>query len=83
MFRLYRSDEVWHAPEPSIPVDRADAAKIAKGVRELPEPHMRALGWFYVTPGSPMKIRRVIGCTAEALARYVLDGRTMLINRMI
>lgn len=83
MFRLYKSDEVWHAPMASIPVDLQDAAKIAKGVRALPEPHMRALDWHYVNTCSPLKIRRAMGWTAEALAMYVIDGRDMLINRRI
>jgi hypothetical protein len=83
MFRLYRSEEVWHALEPRMSVDQQDAAKISKGVKALPEPHMRALQWCYVTGGSPMRARMVIGCTAEGLAMYVVDARTMLINRRI
>lgn len=83
MFLLYRSDEVWHAPEAKIPVDQHDADKIARGVRALPQPHMQALQWYYVRPGSPIKARRIIGCTLEALRVYVLDGRSMLINRRV
>ncbi len=83
MFRLYKSDEVWYAPMATVPVDHQDAAKIARGVHALPEPHMRALDWHYVNTCSPLKIRRTLACTAEALARYVIDGRDMLINRRV
>ncbi len=83
MFRWYRSTEVWIAPAPSIPVDEHDASKIAKGVHALPEKHMRALNWYYVSTGSPLKARKAIGCTFDGLAAFVIDGRQMLINRRI
>jgi hypothetical protein len=66
-----------------MPIDHQDAHKIGEGVHALPEPHMRALDWYYVSNGSPMKARRLIGCTAAGLALYVKDGRTMLINRRV
>lgn len=83
MFRLYRSDEVWDPSPPSIPVDSADAAKIARAVSALPRPHMLAVNWYYVTRGAPIHGRRSIGCTLAELARYVIDGRQMLINRKV
>lgn len=83
MFRLYRSDEVWDPTPPPIPVDGADAAKIAKGVASLPRPHMLAVNWFYITRGAPIHGRRAIGCTLQDLNRYVVDGRQMLINRKV
>lgn len=82
MFRLYRSNDHWQrAREASIPVDQHDATTIAKAVQALPEPHMVAVGWFYLTKAEPMAGRRRLGCTAASLLRYVVDGRQMLINR--
>jgi hypothetical protein len=83
MFRQYRSAEHWHAPSASVPIDQQDASKIAKGVAMLPEPHMRSLQWWYIKPTSPLRARREIGCTLAGLARYVIDGRQMLINRRV
>jgi hypothetical protein len=82
MFRLYRPDEHWERSA-GIPVDQHDAIKVGKGVAALPTPHRQALHWNYVTGGSPMKARKQIGCTAEGLMRYIVDARTMLINRSV
>jgi hypothetical protein len=82
MFRMYRSSEVYaYASEISLAVDTHDAARIAAGVRDLPEDHRRAVAWFYVNKGPVIRARKAIGCTGEHLARLVIDGRTMLINR--
>lgn len=82
MFRAYRSTGVWQGITAcGAPIDQADALRIAKGVQALPEPHMRALGWCYVKPGPVIAIRKQLACTAEALNRYIVDARTMLINR--
>jgi hypothetical protein len=84
MFRQYRSAEHWQGPTaPSMPIDRIDASTIAKEVRKLPEPHMRALNWYYIGNPNEKRTRQDIGCTRTALAQYVLDGRTMLINRRV
>ena len=80
MFRLYRADN-WERGSASIPVDGADAAKIAKGVAMLPQVHREALQWNYVTGGSPTKARKRLGVTAQGLMRLVRDGRQMLLNR--
>lgn len=80
MFRLYRTAEHW-SRETGIPVDVHDAAKVAKGVAMLPEPHREALQWNYVTGGSPTKARKKLGVTGEGLMRLIRDGRQMMINR--
>lgn len=81
MFRQYRSSDQWAAPAASSPVDQRDAAKINKAWQQLPGNHRAAVKWHYVTPGSPSKACRAIGCTMDDLARLVVDGRQMLINR--
>jgi DNA-directed RNA polymerase specialized sigma24 family protein len=82
MFRLYRTPDHWQR-QPGIPVDHHDAAKIAKGVADLPEKHRHALQWNYVYGGSPMKARKEIGCTMEGLMSYINDGRQILMNRKV
>lgn len=82
MFRLYRPDNFERAA-PSIPVDPHDAAKIAKGVSLLPEPHRRALSWNYIEGGSPHKARQKLGVTIAGLMLLINDGRQMLINRRV
>ncbi len=85
MFRLYRSNDHWqpggYAATTTVPVDQRDATFIAVAVQRLPEPHMHATNWAYLTRGDPMTGRRKLGCTAVALQRYVRDARQMLINR--
>lgn len=81
MFRLYRSDEHWIAPDPAIPVDQHDASKVGKGVAFLPRWHQQALNWYYVKGGNPTRACKTIGCTKASLQAYVIDGRQMLINR--
>lgn len=86
MFRMYRSTEVhtsFSGMTSAPPVDTADAALIAKGVIALPEDHRHALAWNYVNQGSPKRACQRIGCGMAHLARLVIDGRSMLINRRI
>lgn len=81
MFRLYRSTER-HEPTPlGVQVDTLDASRIAKAVIALPEDHRHALSWCYVNKGAPVRACRLIGCGMTHLARLIVDGRTMLINR--
>lgn len=65
----------------SVPVDREDAARIAKAVIALPTPHRAAINWSYVKPVSPRRAAQAIGTSFEGLALYVRDGRQMLVNR--
>ena len=81
MFRQYRSSDQWATPSASMPVDQRDAAKINKGWQQLPGNHRAAIRWHYISPGSPAKACKGIGCTMADLARFVVDGRAMLINR--
>lgn len=82
MFRMYRSAEHWADPAGAhVPVDTADAARIAKAVKELPEDHRHAEAWYYVNQGTTARACRLIGCGYSHLARLVVDGRQMLINR--
>ncbi len=84
MFRFYQSQqrvEAVYCAATKQSIDRSDAHKIAVGVYALPDPHRISLHWFYVQRGAVMQGRRALGCSAEALARYVSDGRLMLINR--
>lgn len=83
MFRMYRTTDQYHPPHASMPHDAHDAIKIANGVRELPQDHRLSLNWYYVKPCSPSKACREIGCKPEDLARMAIDGRQMLINRMV
>jgi hypothetical protein len=83
MFRRAISPEHWrhYGSETIVPVDRVDARRIGLGVYHLPDPHRVALQWYYVQRTSIMAARRALACTTQALARYVVDGRTMLVNR--
>lgn len=83
MFRLYRSDEHWAPPVPSIPIDHLDAAKIGKGVALLPAPHSAALKWCYIRQSNPRKQCQALGVSMEGLALYIRDGRQMLVNRRV
>lgn len=85
MFRLYvaparaRGGEIHFGG--GAPVDKMDAARIAKAVIALPESHRHAINWSYVKPVNPPRAAREIGCTLEGLALLVRDGRQMLLNR--
>lgn len=86
MFKQHQSSQLWatsYGRDVVVPVDRGDASKIGRGVYFLPDPHRCALQWYYVKRTSVMQGRKSVACTAEALARYVIDGRTMLLNRGI
>lgn len=83
MFRQYRSSDQWATPTASSPVDQRDAQRINKAWQQLPTRHRLAVAWHYVTPGSPTKACKAIGCTMEDLARLVVDSRAMLINRRV
>jgi hypothetical protein len=64
-----------------MPVDQMDAAKLARAIIALPEPHRRALHWHYIKPINPRRAASDMGTTLEGLALLVRDGRTMLVNR--
>ena len=85
MFRLHKSDE-WeqrkYGAETIVPVDRADALRVSRGVIALPDKNRAAIQWFYVMRGRhPLGKARELAVTLAGLALLVLDGRTMLVNR--
>lgn len=83
MFRLFRAgaDVTPYAASTRTAVDHHDAHRIGLGVYHLPDPHRLSLHWYYVQRWPVIRARRLLACTAEALHRYVTDGRSMLINR--
>lgn len=81
MFRLYRSDQMWSAPEVRPVVDVPDAIRMERGIVGLPERHRHALQWCYVIKCTPIKACRAIGVTARMLGELVADARSMLVNR--
>ena len=81
MFQNYRSTEVWAEATNSSPLDSIDAGKIEKAVRLLPEKHSAAVRWHYVKAGAPIRCARALGVSLEGLAKLVIDGCSMLINR--
>lgn len=84
MFRLYiaparaRGD---YGAASCLPIDRQDAARIAKAVIALPAPHRAAINWSYIKPVSPRRAAQALATSLDGLALYVRDGRQMLINR--
>lgn len=64
------------------PVDKLDAAKMAKAVAALPAAHRASINWHYIKPVSPRKACQAIGCSMEGLGQLVRDARQMLINRL-
>jgi len=84
MFRQFVPARHWdggYCVATRAPCDRQDAVKVGRAVFGLPEPHRLALHWYYVQKTSVSQGRRAVCCTAESLAMYVIDARTMLINR--
>lgn len=63
------------------PLDMGDARRIGAAVTLLPEPHRKALSWFYLRGTSPKNGCEYVGATMQHLYRLIHDGRQMLINR--
>lgn len=80
MFASYRSTEVWAAPEASSPVDKLDAERVEKAVRQLDPVEREAIRWHYVNTRrhSPARACRWLGLAKGALAQAVIDGRESL-----
>ena len=72
----------WHIPVLRPEVDSLAGHAMELAVRGLPEPHRDAIRWAYIYKTPPIKAQRQIGVTQEALLRLVIDGRTMLKNRV-
>jgi hypothetical protein len=84
-FDRARSDEIERetseARDIRPPVDVRDAIKVQAAMHFMPTKHRQALAWYYVTPCTPIKACRLIGCTPVVLAELVDDGRNILMNR--
>jgi hypothetical protein len=81
MFRQYRSSEVYSGSVSKMTCDLADADKIGKAVQKLPTPMLLAINWWYVRPNAPSKAAKGMQCSLAELARYVIDGRALLMER--
>lgn len=83
MWLNYRSNAwQWHRPEIKTPIDGGGAIKIEKMVIALPSKHRDAIRWCYVFQSFPRAIARNLGVSEEGLMLLVVDGRTMLKNRL-
>lgn len=87
-FGLFRSSDArtvrQYGAETSVPVDRDDAVRVAKGVAALPDKHRRALNWYYLASGRhPSGAARELGLTLAGLAEMVGNARMMLVNRRV
>lgn len=85
MFNLHRSD-AWEDREYGaatvVPIDKFDAADIAKGVAQLPEKHRKAIQWRYLMGCKNVKGKaQELAVSFQGLADLVKDGRQMLINK--
>lgn len=86
MFALYRStdakrEERLYGEVTSVPVDKIDAAQVAKLIAVLPDKHRRAIHWCYLRPRNPTAMARELGVGLEGLSQLVHNARQMLINR--
>jgi hypothetical protein len=83
IFSLFRSSDVRrvYGEETAVPVDRADAVRLSKGILALPDKLRAAVDWYYLHPRNPASKARDLGLTLQALADHVIDARQMLINQ--
>jgi hypothetical protein len=81
MFRQYRSSEVYSQGGGKMPLDHEDANVIGRAVVALPTRNLLAVNWWYVKPVAPSKAAAGMQCSLAELARYVIDGRALLIER--
>lgn len=85
MFRGYRSHAwQWETPEIKIALNTLECAEIEKIVSySLPEKNRDALRWAYVYYYIPVNaIRKHLGVTREGLQDLLVNGRTMVANRL-
>ena len=83
MFKQYRSSDQWEGTTSSPTIDQLDAGKINRAWQQLEADCRAALAWQYVTPSSPAKACKVIGCTMDGLAALVVQGRQALIDQRV
>ena len=83
MFAQYRSKAwQWARPEVKDVLDTLDAMKLEKAVCALPDKHKVAVRWAYVLKCTPIHVCRTLGVNTQGLYDSLIDGRTMLINRL-
>jgi hypothetical protein len=81
MFRQYRSSEVYSQGGGKMPLDHEDANAVGRAVVALPTPMLLAINWWYVKPVAPSRAAKGMQCSLAELARYVIDGRALLMER--
>lgn len=83
MFRMHRSTDAnqQYGLLCANPIDHIDAQAVQKAVSLLPAPHRMALSWCYIKRNNPRKAAQLLGHSLAGLARLIVDGRQMLINR--
>lgn len=79
MFRQYRNGYFEPSPARSYS-DTVDAVAVQKVMKDIPEPQRIALQWFYVRPGSPMRVCFALGVNKADLLELIHRGRTMAKN---
>lgn len=83
MFRQYRSHAwQWETPVYQVPVNSLEAHLMEKAVAALPEKHRDAIRWSYCFRNNPIQMARRLGVSKEGLLALVVDGRSMLNNRL-
>jgi hypothetical protein len=83
MWLNYRSNAwQWHRPEIKTPVDAIGAVKIDKLVTALPDKNRDALRWCYIFRTNPAGMAKKLAVTSGGLMLLVVDGRTMVKNKL-
>lgn len=84
MFKQYRSHHwQWHEPVYQPPMNTLEAHETEKAVSKLPDKHREAIRWHYVFQNNPIQMARRLAVTKQGLLDLVVDGRQMLVNRMV
>ena len=79
MWRFMRSNSrMWAPPGPLMVVDARDGDALEHAIGKLPTYYAEALRWAYVFRGPPARIARRLNVSYPALARLVVDARSLL-----
>ena len=81
MFRQYRNN-YWEPIPAMAQADALDAVAVQKVMKDIPEKHRIAVQWCYILRSSPTKFCRDLGVNKEGLMLLIVQGRTMVINRL-
>jgi hypothetical protein len=82
MFRHYRARNAESAPSASAEVDGLDAVAVQKVMKDIPQRHRIAVQWCYVQRGSHVKPCELLGVSKQGLFELIVQGRTMVVNRL-